>query len=125
MARFSGVGLSVEIDAAPLPGATSVTENHSHNTTDVTGADSSGFRAFVLNLLTGTFSVEGHDDSGAGAPGRSWVLTTKEFTITMGTSGPVLNGNAIITNMTFESAIEGAVDYNFDATWSGKPTYTE
>ena len=96
MSRFSGVGLSVEIDGTTLPGATDVNENHSGSKSEVTGSDSSGFKTFVKNLMTGTFSVEGHDDSGAGAPTRAWVLTTKEFTLTLGTSGPVLNGNAII-----------------------------
>jgi len=125
MARYSGVGLSVEVAGNNIPGVTSVSDSHTFTKTDTTGADSANdWREFVGNLSTGTFSIEGHYDDGTGKPDRTWVLTTKNVTITGATSGPTLAGSAIIDSVEFTSEIEGALDFTINATWNGKPTRT-
>ncbi len=134
MSRFSGVDLTVGIgDGATVTtgtlilGVTSVSDEHSFAKTDVTGSDTANdFRVFVGNLKTGTVSIAGHVDTGAGNFSRlGWVGQTWGTTITAGSGGPTLTGTIFIDGIDTDADLEGAVDFSINATWTAKPVFVE
>ena len=132
MARYSGVGLSVDIDdgegVKTLKGVTSISDNTTGAITDVTGAESAyDWREFVTNLKTGTFTIEGHYDDAADAtydpPDMDWIdAVMTDVSLTYASGGPTLHGAAYIDSVGMETDIEGSTEYSITGTWNGEPT---
>jgi len=112
-----------------LKGVTSISDSTTGTKTDSTGADSANdWREFVVNLLTGTFTIEGHydgdDDATYTPPDLDWTGTLMTDVSLTYASGMTLNGAAWIDSVEQPSEIEGSVTYTITGTWNGKPTET-
>jgi len=114
MARLSGVAGQVTVASAEVVGIKSWTLNHTFDTLDTTGFDSSGHRTFLPGLDGFNGSFEGYKDGAPLTIGTEIALELRQSA----TSTQKYTGQAIINSAADTVTVEGlcTASYSFTGT---------
>jgi hypothetical protein len=114
MARLVGTAGQVTVAAAEVVGIKSWKIDHTFDTLDTTGFDSSGHRYFLPGIDTWSGSFEGYKDGAPLTIGTEIALVLKQSA----TSTQKYTGQAIITGAHPSVSVDGlnTISYDFQGT---------
>jgi len=115
MARLSGKAGNVKIATVPVAGIRSWTLDVVMNTQETTGFDSGGHKDFLPTIDEWAGSFEGFKDGAPLAIGTEVALELEESA----TANQEWTGQAIITAVHPNAAVDGVVMYSYDFQGTG------
>lgn len=118
MTRYSGHAGAANVAAADVTGIKSWSLDWTFETHETTGFDSSGHKAFIPGLDSWSGSFEGYKNGAPLTIGTEVALVLEETQ----TASQKFNGQAIITGLSVNAAVDGVVTYSYTFQGTGALT---